>query len=86
MPDVKGSATNATEETVLVEQRGNTLLSTVNRPDARNTVDGGVSAAVGDELELSQNDPEAHGLISACEPISATDGLRWGLISEATAR
>ncbi|WP_029107980.1 crotonase/enoyl-CoA hydratase family protein [Mycobacterium sp. URHD0025] len=42
----------------LVEKRGNVLLITINRPEARNAINASVSIAVGDALEQAQNDPE----------------------------
>lgn len=40
----------------LVERRGNVMVITINRPEARNAVNGAVSTAVGDALEQAQND------------------------------
>lgn len=45
------------------ELRGNTLLITINRPAARNAVNGAVSAAVGDALERAQDDPEVRAVV-----------------------
>ncbi|MFV8229069.1 crotonase/enoyl-CoA hydratase family protein [Mycolicibacterium fortuitum] len=47
-----------TQPGALVEKRGNVLLITINRPEARNAINGSVSLAVGDALEQAQNDPE----------------------------
>ena len=41
-----------------VERRGNVVLITINRPEARNAVNGAVSTAVGDALSAAQHDPE----------------------------
>ena len=40
----------------LVEQRGNVLVITINRPQARNAVNSAVSTCVGDALERAQRD------------------------------
>lgn len=47
----------------LTERRGNVLLITLNRPDARNAVNGAVSTAVGDALEQAQGDPEIRAVV-----------------------
>ena len=39
----------------LYERRGNVALITINRPDARNAVNGAVSTAVGDALQRAQD-------------------------------
>lgn len=41
----------------LVERRGNVEVITINRPEARNAVNGDVSIAVGDALEHANKDP-----------------------------
>ena len=41
----------------LVERRGNVEVITINRPEARNAVNGDVSIAVGDALEQANKDP-----------------------------
>jgi crotonobetainyl-CoA hydratase len=41
----------------LVERHGNVCVITINRPEARNAVNGAVSIAVGDALEEANNDP-----------------------------
>ena len=38
----------------LIERRGNVEVITINRPEARNAVNGAVSIAVGDALEQAQ--------------------------------
>jgi crotonobetainyl-CoA hydratase len=45
------------------ERRGNTLLITINRPEARNAVNGAVSTAVGDALEHAQHDPAIRAVV-----------------------
>ncbi|MCV7192035.1 crotonase/enoyl-CoA hydratase family protein [Mycolicibacterium brumae] len=47
----------ATEPAVLVERRGNVMVITLNRPQARNAVNGAVSSGLGDALEQAQEDP-----------------------------
>jgi len=41
----------------LIERRGNILVITINRPDARNAVNAAVSIGVGDALQQAQDDP-----------------------------
>jgi crotonobetainyl-CoA hydratase len=47
----------------LTERRGNVLVITINRPEARNAVNGAVSTAVGDALEQAQNDDEVRAVV-----------------------
>lgn len=47
----------------LTERRGNVLVITLNRPEARNAVNGAVSTAVGDALEQAQHDPEVRAVV-----------------------
>lgn len=42
----------------LVERRGNVMVVTINRPEARNAINSAVSIALGDALEEAQNDPD----------------------------
>ncbi|GJJ17051.1 hypothetical protein MTY414_07240 [Mycolicibacterium mageritense] len=51
------------DEGALVERRGNVLLITINRPEARNAVNSSVSIAVGDALQTAQDDPEVRAVI-----------------------
>lgn len=46
-----------------VERRGNVALITINRPEARNAVNGAVSTAVGDALQAAQKDPEVWAVV-----------------------
>ncbi|MDP9166211.1 MAG: crotonase/enoyl-CoA hydratase family protein [Actinomycetota bacterium] len=48
---------------VLTERRGNVLLITLNRPQARNAVNAAVSTGVGDALREAQHDPEVRAVI-----------------------
>ncbi|WP_123026783.1 enoyl-CoA hydratase-related protein [Mycolicibacterium stellerae] len=57
------SDTSSGTEAAVVERHGNTLLITINRPDARNAVNGAVSRSVGDGLELAQKDPEIRAVV-----------------------
>lgn len=52
-----------TAPAALTERRGNVLLITINRPEARNAVNGAVSTAVGDALAEAQNDPEIWAVV-----------------------
>lgn len=47
----------------LTERRGNTLIVTINRPDARNAVNQAVSIGVGDALQQAQDDPEIRAVV-----------------------
>jgi crotonobetainyl-CoA hydratase len=47
----------------LTERRGNVLIITINRPEARNAVNSAVSSAVGDALEEAQHDPEIRAVV-----------------------
>lgn len=51
------------EPAALVERRGNVCLITINRPAARNAVNGAVSVGVGDALEVAQNDPAIRAVV-----------------------
>ena len=52
-----------TEAAALVERRGNVMIITINRPDARNAVNGAVSTAVGDAMRQAQNDPDVRAVV-----------------------
>ncbi|KZS63650.1 crotonase/enoyl-CoA hydratase family protein [Mycobacterium ostraviense] len=47
----------------LVEHRGNVMVITINRPEARNAVNGAVSIAVGDALDDAQHDPDVRAVV-----------------------
>ena len=47
----------------LVERRGNVMVITINRPEARNAVNGAVSIGVGDALEQAQHDPDVRAVV-----------------------
>ncbi len=48
---------------VLVDRRGNVMVITLNRPDARNAINAAVSVGVGDALEEAQRDPEVRAVV-----------------------
>ncbi len=47
----------------LVEVRSNVMIITINRPEARNAVNGAVSTAVGDAMVRAQQDPEIRAVV-----------------------
>lgn len=47
----------------LAERRGNVMVITINRPEARNAVNAAVSIGLGDALEEAQHDPELRALV-----------------------
>ncbi len=47
-----------TAPAVLTERRGNVMIVTINRPEARNAVNAAVSAGIGDALHDAQHDPD----------------------------
>lgn len=47
----------------LVERRGNVMIITINRPEARNAVNSSVSIAVGDALDEAQRDPDVRAVV-----------------------
>lgn len=51
------------EPGALSERRGNVLLITINRPEARNAVNQSVSVGVGDALQAAQDDPEIRAVV-----------------------
>lgn len=53
----------ATVQAVLAERRGNVLLITLNRPQARNAVNAAVSTGLGDALHEAQHDPEVRAIV-----------------------
>ncbi|OBY29271.1 enoyl-CoA hydratase-related protein, partial [Mycolicibacter kumamotonensis] len=57
-------APSADVQTAALSQRhGNVLVITINRPEARNAVNGAVSTAVGDSLQLAEDDPEVGAVV-----------------------
>jgi hypothetical protein len=53
----------AASPAVLTERRGNVLLVTINRPEARNAVNAAVHLGIGEALELAEHDPELRVVI-----------------------
>lgn len=47
----------------LAERRGGVMVITLNRPQARNAVNAAMSTAVGDALQLAQDDPEVRAVV-----------------------
>ncbi|WP_083184878.1 crotonase/enoyl-CoA hydratase family protein [Mycobacterium malmoense] len=58
MTDVDTAAPGA-----LTERRGNVMVITINRPEARNAINGAVSIGVGDALEEAQQDREVRAVV-----------------------
>lgn len=52
-----------TQPAALTERRGNVMIITINRPEARNAVNAAVSTAVGDALEQAQHDPDVRAVV-----------------------
>ena len=59
----RSSSDNAEAPGALTERRDNTLIVTINRPDARNAVNQAVSIGVGDALQQAQDDPEIRAVV-----------------------
>ena len=55
--------TDVTAPGALTERRGNVLLITLNRPEARNAVNAAVSTALGDALHEAQHDPDVRAVV-----------------------
>ncbi len=55
--------TDAVAPAALTERRGNVMVITLNRPEARNAVNSAVSIAVGDALHDAQNDQEVRAVV-----------------------
>jgi crotonobetainyl-CoA hydratase len=47
----------------LTERRGNVMIITINRPEARNAINSAVSIALGDALEEAQQDPDIWAVV-----------------------
>jgi len=56
-------ADTATAPGALVERRGNVMVITINRPEARNAINSAVSIALGDALEQAQQDPDVRVVV-----------------------
>ncbi len=46
-----------------VEYRDNVMVITINRPQARNAVNGAVSVVVGDALEEAHHNPDVRAVV-----------------------
>jgi crotonobetainyl-CoA hydratase len=57
------TSSTATQDGALVERRGNVLVVTINRPDARNAVNAAVSIGVGGALVEAENNPEIRAVV-----------------------
>ena len=55
--------TDTVTPAALTERRGNVMVITLNRPEARNAVNSAVSTAVGDALQEAQDDPEVRAVV-----------------------
>ena len=55
--------TEAQAPGALTERRGNTLIITINRPEARNAVNSAVSTGVGDALQEAQDDAQIWAVV-----------------------
>lgn len=55
--------TDAAVPGALTERRGNTLIITINRPEARNAVNAAVSTGVGDALQEAQDDSQIWAVV-----------------------
>jgi crotonobetainyl-CoA hydratase len=57
------SAADVTGPAALTQRRGNVMIITLNRPEARNAVNEAISTAVGDALQQAQDDPQVRAVI-----------------------
>lgn len=55
--------TDADAPGALTERRGNVMVITINRPEARNAINSSVSIALGDALEEAQQDPDVRVVV-----------------------
>ncbi|MDX1886430.1 crotonase/enoyl-CoA hydratase family protein [Mycolicibacterium sp. 120270] len=55
--------TEAVAPAALTERRGNVMVITLNRPEARNAVNSALSTAVGDALQEAQDDSEVRAVV-----------------------
>jgi crotonobetainyl-CoA hydratase len=59
----EGPGAQGGQPAALADRRGNVMVITINRPEARNAVNGAVSIGVGDALEEAQHDPEVRAVV-----------------------
>ena len=69
------------EQTVLTERRGRVLLITLNRPDARNAVDGSLAHGIAAALDELDGDGELQVGVLTGDPITAERGYELGLVN-----
>ncbi len=63
-PTPQGSSSDGDEALgALTESRGNTLIITINRPQARNAVNAAVSVGLGDALQQAHEDPQVWAVV-----------------------
>ncbi len=55
--------TEAVAPAALTERRGDVMVITLNRPEARNAVNSALSTAVGDALQEAQDDPDVRAVV-----------------------
>lgn len=63
MAEVTTAADTVTAPAALAERRGAIMVITINRPEARNAVNAGVSMAVGDALEEARRDTDIRAVV-----------------------
>lgn len=51
------------DQAAIAQRRGNVLVITINRPEARNAINAAVSIALGDALQRAQDDPEVRAVV-----------------------
>ena len=54
---------SSSSDGALVERRGNVLIITINRPEARNAINAAVSIALGDALDEAQSNPDVWAVV-----------------------
>ncbi len=72
---------------VLVELQNNVLVLTINRPEARNAVDGDVWFLIGEALENAQDDPEVRAIVlTGAGDVAFSAGLDLKALATGTLR
>ncbi|MFA6577030.1 MAG: crotonase/enoyl-CoA hydratase family protein [Nocardioides sp.] len=72
---------------VLIENRDHVLILTINRPEARNAVDGDVWFLIGDALEKAQDDPDVRAIVlTGAGDLAFSAGLDLRALSTGTLR
>jgi crotonobetainyl-CoA hydratase len=54
---------DVTGPAALIERRGNVMVITINRPEARNAINAAVSTGLGDALHQAQQDPDVRAVV-----------------------